>query len=75
MKTKTYHTTNLGKFAGRVAQFADGQGYVTYHDSDRYSDMTDADLDDLVANGRYRAVRAAAATELAERAIRAWRAA
>lgn len=74
MKTKSYHTSNLGKFAGRVESFANALGYVTYHDSDRYSDMSDAELEDLVTNGRYRVVRAAAATELAERAVQAWRA-
>ena len=65
MKTASYHSTNLGSFA-----FA--TGYVTYHVSPRYAKATDEQLAEWT-NSKLKAVRNAARTEQAERAIREWR--
>lgn len=73
MNTKSYHLSNFGSFSGSLAHHADAMGYVTYHVSDRYELMSDAALRDLATSGRYSAVRAAADTELADRAVAAWR--
>lgn len=70
MKTKAYHITNLGAFAPHGCAGRDG--YVTYHDSPRYADATDAQLEQWVHKGR-KAVRNAALTEIAERQIEQWR--
>ncbi len=70
MKTKTYHISNLGKFA--PGGCADSTGYVTYHDSPRYRTATEDQLS-MWAESRTKAVRNAAYTEMAERALSEWR--
>jgi hypothetical protein len=69
MKTSTYHITHFGSFAPNIA---DGDGYVTYHCSERYQRATDAQLA-MWAESRYTAVRNAALTEQCERRLAAWR--
>lgn len=71
MKTATYHVSNFGSFLGRVE--ADTEGYVSYHDSKRYKNASDEQLEDWQENGRTLAVRNAAATEIAERRLNEWR--
>jgi hypothetical protein len=71
MKTRSYHVSNFGSF--RPAASADTDGYVTYHDSPRYRDATDDQLEAWL-DSRVAAVRNAAATEIAERKLNEWRA-
>ena len=73
MKTKSYHISNLGSYAPRAA-VADPEGYVTYHDSARYAEASDEQLD-AWAESRNAAVRNAALTEQAERRLKQWRSA
>lgn len=70
MKTKSYHISNFGRFAPTSA--ADVNGYVTYHDSDRYAKASDDKLAEW-AESRTKAVRNAALTEQAQRNLRQWR--
>ncbi len=70
MKTKTYHITNLGSFAPRGCAGRDG--YVIYHDSPRYRNATYEQLAEW-SESKTKAVRNAAKTELAERALNIWR--
>lgn len=65
MKTASYHSSNFGSFAFTT-------GYVTYHVSPRYAKASDAQLAEWESS-RLKAVRNAAKTERAERAISAWR--
>jgi len=69
MKTKSYHISNFGSFAPAGATARDG--YVTYHDSDRYGSATEAQLD-AWSESRNVAVRNAALTEKAERRLAKW---
>jgi hypothetical protein len=69
MKTKSYHISNLGSFAPSAATVENG--YVTYHDSPRYSKATDEQLS-AWAESRTKAVRNAAVTEQAERELAKW---
>jgi hypothetical protein len=69
MKTKSYHINNLGAFA--VTSIADSMGYVKYHDSTRYKSASESQLDDWSIS-RLSAVRNAAITEYAERALNKW---
>ena len=69
MKTKSYHISNLGSFA--PAGVTERDGYVTYHDSDRYGSATAAQLD-AWSESRNVAVRNAALTEKAERRLGEW---
>jgi hypothetical protein len=71
MKTKTYHHTNLGSYFPARAS-VDSSGFVTYHDSPRYSRATESQLRDW-ADSRIGSVRNAAVTEMAERDLEAWR--
>jgi hypothetical protein len=71
MKTRTYHVSNFGSF--RPNAVADTEGYVTYHDSPRYRKATIVQLEEWAENGRTLAVRNAAATEIAQRALNTWR--
>ncbi len=70
MNTTKYHASNLGRYA--PSEYADVEGYITIHDSPRYGRMTEAELAAMLASAGLRAVRAAAATELAERALGRW---
>lgn len=70
MKTKHYHISNLGSFGHSIP--TDANGYVTYHDSPRYAKATEDQLE-AWAMSRSPAVRAAARTEQAERALEQWR--
>ena len=70
MKTETYHISNLGSFGGGIP--TDSQGYVTRHVSPRYAQATNEELD-AWTRSKLAPVRAAALTEQADRAIRAWR--
>jgi hypothetical protein len=69
MKTRSYHISNLGSYA--PSHIADNNGYVTYHDSDRYGKATDEQLEEW-AESRTTAVRNAAITEQAERKLAEW---
>lgn len=69
MKTKSYHISNLGSFAPSSANVENG--YVTYHDSPRYGKASDEQLEEW-AGSRTKAVRNAAVTEQAERALAKW---
>jgi len=69
MKTRSYHISNLGSYA--PSHIADSNGYVTYHDSDRYGKATDEQLEEW-AESRIKAVRNAAITEQAERKLAEW---
>jgi hypothetical protein len=71
MKTRTYHISNLGSFSPACP--SDGQGYITVHDSPRYASASEGQLRDWSENSRYAAIRVAAATEIAERALEEWR--
>jgi hypothetical protein len=74
LSTSTYHTTNFGKFAGYVEEYANHDGYVTYYPNIDYSDWSDEQLADLCENEDTDPIlKATAATECAERAINAWR--
>ena len=70
MKLKSYHSSNLGSFAPRQAS-QDSEGYITYHASERYATATESQLDGW-AESRVAAVRNAALTEFAERALAGW---
>lgn len=71
--TKQYHISNFGSFSGMVSGFANREGYVKYDASKRYAAMSSEQLNSLCEDGRTKAIRAAAATELAERAVSEWR--
>jgi hypothetical protein len=71
MKTKTFHATNMGRFA--PTYLADGNGYITIHDSTRYQQAKDQELAEW-RRSSVPAIRAAAIVELAEREIQRWRA-
>lgn len=71
MKTKTFHVSNFGSFAGGLV--ADQEGYVTYHASDRYGKASDAQIAELAATGRTLAIRNAAQAEINERELNKWR--
>jgi hypothetical protein len=71
MKTKTFHkSANMGVFGESLP--SDMMGYVTYHDSPRYSKMNEDELRDMASNHRFNIVRTAAKVELAERAVQNW---
>lgn len=80
MKTKTYHSSNLGSAANIVRAVADVHGYVTIHDDPKYDTLTEAEVDAqllAVADDTSREadlITAALLTQRAELAIRAWRA-
>lgn len=71
MKTKTFHATNMGRFA--PTYLADNNGYITIHDSTRYQQAKDQELAEW-RRSSVPAIRAAAIVELAEREIQRWRA-
>jgi len=71
MKTKSYHHSNLGSYAPSGAT-RDSQGYITYHVSPRYASASQEQLDTW-SEGKNTAVRNAALTEIAERALKIWR--
>jgi len=71
MKTKSYHHTALGSYAPSAAT-RDSQGYITYHSSPRYGKATAEQLDEW-SRSRIAAVKNAAETEIANRALAAWR--
>lgn len=70
MKTRTYHISNFGSFAPAGVECVDG--YVTIHESIRYSTATVPQLHEW-STSRLPAVRDAALTELANRAVQQWR--
>jgi hypothetical protein len=70
MKTKTFHATNMGRFA--PTYLADNNGYITIHDSTRYQQAKDQELAEW-RRSSVPAIRAAAIVELAEREIQRWR--
>lgn len=70
MNTKCYHISNFGSFAPEVE--ADANGYVTYHESERYAKASNAQLREWLGS-RIKAVRNAAATEIAQRKLNQWR--
>jgi len=70
VKTKTYHISNFGNMAPSGVDCVDG--YVTIHDSTRYSDATVQQLHTWTTS-RLPAVRDAALTELADRDLEEWR--
>lgn len=70
MRTDKYHISTWGKFAPHVP--VDQEGYVVYHVSPRYQQATTQQLEAWLTS-RLAAVRAAAATELAQRKLSAWR--
>ena len=70
MKTKSFHHSNMGSYAPRG--YADNEGYITYHDSPRYAAASMSKLLEW-ENSRAKVGRAAAATEIAERALQDWR--
>lgn len=72
MRKSAYHETMLGSFA-LPPSYADQLGFVTVHESPRYALATDEQLQQW-ADSRIKAVRAAALTQLAQRAIADWRA-
>ena len=71
MKTKSYHYTALGSYTPAEAT-RDSQGYITYHVSPRYAKATTEQLEKW-SESRTTAVRNAAVTEIAERALAVWR--
>ena len=71
MKTRTFHATNMGRFA--PTYLADNNGYITIHDSTRYQQAKDQELAEW-RRSSVPAIRAAAIVELAEREIQRWRA-
>ena len=71
MRTKTFHATNMGRFA--PTYLADNNGYITIHDSTRYQQAKDQELAEW-RRSSVPAIRAAAIVELAEREIQRWRA-
>lgn len=70
MKTTEYHVSNLAGYA--PTEYANSLGYITVHDSPRYAGADLDQLEEWVEESRFRAVRAAAATELANRALSDW---
>ena len=70
MITKTYHISNFGSFAPNGVNCIDG--FVTIHDSTRYVEASEEQLHKWT-NSRLNAVRDAALTELANRALENWR--
>lgn len=70
VKTKTYHISNFGSMTPAGVDCVDG--YVTIHDSTRYSDATVQQLHTWTTS-RLPAVRDAALTELANREVQNWR--
>lgn len=70
MKTKSFHASNMGRFA--PTYLADQDGYITVHDSDRY-ERADAGQLGVWRKSRIRAIKAAAIVELASREIQRWR--
>ena len=73
MKTKSYHYTMLGSYTPAAAT-RDSQGYITYHDSPRYAQATAEQIDEWSESSNT-AVRNAAVTEIAERALKVWQSA
>lgn len=73
MKTKSYHYTMLGSYAPSAAT-RDSQGYITYHASPRYAVATEKQLEEW-SQSRNTAVRNAALTAIAERALKIWQSA
>lgn len=73
MKTKSYHYTMLGSYTPSAAT-RDSQGYITYHASPRYAAATEEQLEEW-SESRNTAVRNAAVTEIAERALKVWQSA
>lgn len=69
MKTKSYHTSNLGSFAPSIST---KDGYIVCHDSPRYGKASEEQLK-VWAESRIKAVSNAARTEQAERALNEWR--
>ncbi len=69
MKTKSYYKSNLGSFSPAIST---NDGYITYHDSPRYAKATAEQLEKW-AGSNLKAVRNAALTEQAERALGEWR--
>lgn len=69
MKTKKTHVNNFGKFCPQCA--ADTEGFITYHDSDRYSEASE---EQLVIYGESGSplVRRAVAVERACRDLAEW---
>lgn len=70
MKTKHFHPTNFGSMGGPWQ--VDRDGYVEYHASDRYAAATDEQLHQWLRS-RLKAVRNAAAAEIANRRLDDWR--
>lgn len=70
MKTKSFHASNMGRFA--PTYLADQDGYITVHDSDRYEKATVAELS-AWRRSTVGEIRAAAIVELAAREIQRWR--
>ena len=70
MKTMSFHHSNFGSFSPTA--YADNMGFITIHDSTRYGRATMSQLLEW-ENSRMKVVRAAAATEIAERALQDWR--
>lgn len=70
MKTTTYHISNFGNMAPSGVDCVDG--YVTIHESTRYSAATVQQLHTWTTS-RLPAVRDAALTELANRNVQQWR--
>ena len=71
MKTRTFHHSLLGIFAPSAHE--DHDGYITIHDSPRYARASLEQLSKWRVGARSPLVRAAAAVELAERALDEWR--
>lgn len=70
MKTTEYHKNNLAGYA--PTEYADSCGYITIHDSPRYATADLDQLEEWAEESRYKAVRAAALTELANRELAEW---
>jgi hypothetical protein len=70
MKTRTYHISNFGNMAPLGVDCVNG--YVTIHESIRYSSATVEQLNTWTTS-RLSAVRDAALTELANRDLQEWR--
>jgi predicted NBD/HSP70 family sugar kinase len=71
MKKRSFHHTNMGAYAPTA--YADTDGYITIHASERYAKASDAQLQTWL-DSRVKYIRAAAATEIAERKLQQWRA-
>lgn len=69
MKTKQIHTSNISRFSRGIS--ADVHGYAILHDSPRYAAATSEQLTEWTES-RVKAVRNAAAVELADRAVAEW---